>query len=440
MLTSEKRVPYTKYGNPSTSWRRLPERLAAIGVSSTIYILLFSTLPGGLGVGIEIASVCLLFASGLMGFVGNARRDRALRPFELVYFCVVLFSFFGYLYSPDEYTLQITLIASVAGVACALLSRSVSLKLIIQSATYAYVAMTATVFSVYFPAILSILNAHSANRWLLRLQPFALHPNLAGFIFGAGVILMMYGAATASNIVGSLGFSFMAALTSLIVISCSARSSLLALLVALAVTSIPLLRHLPRRGKQLLIGAYAATAACVALFFEPIWRYLIVILELDSDTRGLGSGGSGRFGMWSKGLDLLTTSPTRAFFGGGLRSADYERIGFFTENSYLTIFLESGVIIGAALIATIILGLLLSYRRLNTVGRMASADRIAVFALLAYAIVESFFNRYLVAFGNPVSILLLILYFESTAFTPSPRIVRSSRHSFAPTRPSRPSI
>ena len=107
---------------------------------------------------------------------------------------------------------------------------------------------------------------------------------------------------------------------------------------------------------------------------------------------------------------MLFNDPMKFVLGGGFRSSGPDVIGFSTESSYITILLESGVFIGAAVI------LVFAYSPIKALKLTSPQDRhasslILVASFLTFVIVESIFNRYLLAIGNPTSLLSLLVLF-----------------------------
>jgi hypothetical protein len=97
--------------------------------------------------------------------------------------------------------------------------------------------------------------------------------------------------------------------------------------------------------------------------------------------------------------------------GGGLRSSEQATIGFLTENSYITILLDSGLFVGGSLIFALLYALV-SARRLSRDANTSDASKPMVFLvpLLVFVLVQSFFDRYLLAVGNPASLLALLVF------------------------------
>src|SRR5258708_31521612 len=97
-------------------------------------------------------------------------------------------------------------------------------------------------------------------------------------------------------------------------------------------------------------------------------------------------------------------------FGGGFRSSSSDLIGFSTENSYTTIFLDSGAFIGAAIIFVFCYSPIKALRITSPENRHSS-PLILLASFMTFLIVESVFNRYLLAIGNPTSLMSLLILF-----------------------------
>jgi O-antigen ligase len=192
------------------------------------------------------------------------------------------------------------------------------------------------------------------------------------------------------------------------VLAASARSSLIGLAVAGAVGVF--LEYGFKRTLSLTsvrIGILAVVVVCVA-FAERVGMFFTRMLELDSSTRGISTGGSGRTELWARGVDTLFSDPKLFIFGGGFRSSNSDLIGFSTESSYISILLDSGAFLGAATIAIFLYAPIKALQITPPQERHASTLILAA-AFMTFILVESIFNRYLLAIGNPASLLSLLV-------------------------------
>ena len=80
-------------------------------------------------------------------------------------------------------------------------------------------------------------------------------------------------------------------------------------------------------------------------------------------------------------------------------------LGFFTESSYISICIDSGIIV-----FTLFVGYLVWLVFTLHLREGHSNDRFGrmVFYCIVFAMLQSIFNRYLLAIGNPFSLIVLI--------------------------------
>ena len=242
---------------------------------------------------------------------------------------------------------------------------------------------------------------------LVRFSPFGNHPNLTGFIFGAGSILLARRAFVTRSTPERAVMLSATVLTWIFVMAASARASVVALGFA---ATVAVIRDF-RLSKPALLTAFGGLALAIVAMVTVIGgsaiTYLAGIMELNSHTRGVGTGGTGRTDLWIQGITTLASDPSLLIFGGGLRSSDIANIGFSTEDSYITILLDSGLFVGAALIAVVF------YCPIKAMSLSRSSDNdrrelILAPAFFVFLLVESIFNRYLLGIGNPMSLFVLM--------------------------------
>jgi exopolysaccharide production protein ExoQ len=164
-----------------------------------------------------------------------------------------------------------------------------------------------------------------------------------------------------------------------------------------------------RLSKAALLTAFGGLALAIVAMVTVIGgsaiTYLEGIMELNSHTRGVGTGGTGRTDLWIQGIATLASDPSLLIFGGGLRSSDIANIGFSTEDSYMTILLDSGLFAGAALIA-VVFHCPIKAMSLSRYSDNDGRELILVPAFFVFLLVESIFNRYLLGIGNPMSLFV----------------------------------
>jgi len=191
-----------------------------------------------------------------------------------------------------------------------------------------------------------------------------------------------------------------------LVLAASARGGLLALVVSTLIMSALYFRRFIAPHLRVAMIFAVLLVFVLAVGAEPIIEYTITILELDSKTRGFGTGGTGRVERWLASLEYIENGQLQLFIGSGLRTVGEETLGFTsTENSYLNIAIESGLF---ATLACIVL----FFGAIFRLHYRSRHDNHIVWVfltwLLIYICIQSFFNRYLLAIGNSLSFYVLL--------------------------------
>jgi exopolysaccharide production protein ExoQ len=257
--------------------------------------------------------------------------------------------------------------------------------------------------------LLKALSVSVSRTGLFRFAPFGNHPNLTGFIFGAGSILLARRIFVTRSVTERVVTICATVLAWVFIVAASARASLAALIVAALAAVIRELRIT----KATILAAFGAVALVIASMATGVGGsaigYLQRMLDVNSTTRGIASGASGRTDSWRQSFDTLSSDPVLLLVGGSLRSSDYSIIGFdATENSFITIWLDCGLFAGTAIIALFVYSPL----KAMSLSRSSVIDRrqlILVPSLFVFLLVEAIFNRYLLGIGNPISLIVLMI-------------------------------
>jgi exopolysaccharide production protein ExoQ len=267
-----------------------------------------------------------------------------------------------------------------------------------------YMSAVFTVVIFQFPAFVAGLSSSGEGRWATRFTPFGTHPNLAGLVFSGGAIVLFYQCLRRSPF--RWVFATGSILSIAIVLSSGARAGLLAVAVSGILTFIFSIRSANSRRVVPFMGALFVTLLMGIMWWDVVTEYLVNVLELNSSTRGINSGGTGRMALWSLGWDYAFSNWRTILMGNGMRSSSPQQIGFSTESSYITILIEHGLIVGIILfvyLASTVLRLGVRYFVTGSINFAAS------FNLLTFVLIQSFFNRYLLGIGNIISLALLYL-------------------------------
>ena len=375
-------------------------------VGVACFAAVFSVL-GSLGIVMQMAAIaCFLAAAAyalLMGRVSAVRTSLAefvLYALGVVY---VILSVFG---EVDAVPLSIAFLCTI--VAMSIIVRAVSLARLLDIGAVVSVLSVAVVLALHHTDALTALKSGGGGETgLQRFMPLGMTPNLVGYVFGACCVLLARRTIVTKSWLERFIMGGSALICGVFILAASARASLLGLVAAAMVAvffEYGFKRTLSLRWVQLAI---ASVVVICAVFSERVTLFFTRMLELDSNTRGVGSGGSGRSDLWAKGVYTLFNDPMLVLFGGGFRSSNSDLIGFSTESSYVSILLDSGIFLGTATILIFLYAPIKALQITPAKDRHASAQILAA-AFMTFIIVESIFNRYLLAIGNPASLLSLL--------------------------------
>ncbi len=326
---------------------------------------------------------------------------------ELVLCAVSVLSAAVSLYHGAEPSIIFSMAFLATVVMIAILMRTISLEDLLDIGAWAILFLQFCSLAFNSKLFVQALSITITRQGLLRFTPFDNHPNLTGFIFGAGTILLARRALVARKLWERILFAGATALGLVFLIAASVRASVVAISIA---TLVALFREMPLKRILTLVGTLGTVLAGLMLttrLGDSAVKYLEGILEINSHTRGVGSGGSGRTDLWNQGINTLTSDPLLFAVGGGLRSSDIVNIGFSTEDSYITIMLDSGLFAGSAIIA-IYFYCLFKSTQISRRSAQARRELILLPSFFVFIMVESIFNRYLLGIGNPMSLFVLM--------------------------------
>lgn len=271
----------------------------------------------------------------------------------------------------------------------------------------------------------SLVGTVESGVGLIRFEPLGMHPNLSGLVYGGGCLLFLqHFLVTQRNTKKKYLSLVLSGFCMGVVLAASARAGLL----ALAVTGIVAMSLLAWRGSLRARKALAIfvliSLSVVAFKANVIAEYLTIILDLESSTRGMDSGATGRTALWEDGVTLIFSDPILMITGRGVRAAGPEAIGFPVESSYINLALEHGLPL--SLMILIVFGLTIFRTLRNSVrGGILDSTLLLDGLMLLFILVQSIFNRYLIAIGNPYSLLTLFLLLRLNMRTRSAHPSRS---------------
>jgi O-antigen ligase len=183
----------------------------------------------------------------------------------------------------------------------------------------------------------------------------------------------------------------------------NSRGSMLATGAGFLAVAWVFLRTLPPT-RRVNFGAGVVVSALVVVLLELGTGFISSdLLRVDDPYRGVDVG-YGRIGLWTAGLEMSLQQP---FFGVGYRNTDafiQEYGGSSAHNGYITMFLETGMF-GFGLYLWFLLHVF------KTAATRSGRD---VFWLIGFPVgycVVTFFERYAMNAGQPMSIMFLISMF-----------------------------
>jgi hypothetical protein len=354
---------------------------------------------------------------------------------EIVLYAATALSAIVGLLRAADFTMQYSMLFLTALILISIMTRAVSLEQLLDIGAVASLLAVLTCLLVERHSLFKALSISMGRNGLFRFTPLHTHADLTGLIFGSYSILMARRALIARRHTERAMMIMGVVLAWTIVLAASARASLLALVVAGVGALVLEIR--PAKATYLKLAGLGAAAICVMFLLSAsrMLSYLQGMLEFNSKHRGVASGGSGRTEIWSQGISLIFADPVRLVFGGGLRSSELSSFASgTTENSYISILLDSGLFAGTTIICIYIYSAIKALRLSRSIS-WRSNSLIFLFTYFVFLLVESFFNRYLLAIGNSASLLaLMILISLSIREVPVEKLTTAAEYSGATER------
>lgn len=403
-VTLNRPSPSAKLNHPTTRIRKGPSPLEGITVGFGAFLLLFQATP--FGILFSLAGLGVFFVAGARAALQRSVKAYGFTYFEIIMAVIATFSALAYYYVGSDISAQFTVLFAITAISTALIARGHSAEAIMKWAAISHLIMIILIAAVQPAEIIGALNpANAATRWSSRLKPFGLHPNLVGMIFSGAVIMFLYGMATNRGRM-KVVYGSAVAVSLALVLAASARGGLLALVLSILVMGAIYFRRFIAPHPRMILLTMIASIIVSSLLAAPLVDYISTILELDSKTRGLGSGGTGRVERWMASLEYIENGRLQLFIGSGLRTISVETLGFTsTENSYLNIAIENGLFVFVGCLFLFFGGVIRLYQR-----SLRDPHPVWVFMtwLLIYICIQSFFNRYLLAIGNSLSFYVML--------------------------------
>src|SRR5450631_1778908 len=256
-------------------------------VGAACYLTLFAVLPG-IGPGMQVLALVLLFGAAAWAVLLHRVKAIPMSVPELVIY-VVGVSYVAVAMLVEEESVAISSVFLCTVVFISIVARAISLERMMDVGAAVAMACVLTVLVVDHRDAAAALVPRAGGA-LDRFMPLGSTPNLVGYIYGAGSILMIRRALVSKRTIERLLMVGGSLVSCLFVLAASARSSLVALLAA-ALIAVFLEYGFGRvvSLKWVKVGAIVFTIVGLA-FSDRIGAYFARMLEIDSETRGLASG------------------------------------------------------------------------------------------------------------------------------------------------------
>ena len=250
--------------------------------------------------------------------------------------------------------------------------------------------------------------------------PFEAHPNLIGHMMGL-FALVIFWQARELRWKGKLLYWTAAATAFAMCVAASSRGGLIAAAAATGATYVlASLKDRKLRRRLALLTLVSVVAA--AFYLDEAFEFLVDLLQLNSEHRGVGTGLTGRTDLWAYIVDQFWTARVPLLWGGGFRNEWIN--GITVDNSYLVILAEAGVL---GLVLWVGRALLLIKRSVRSITIRPETPDLVVCAVLLFSVAEAVVNRQFLAIGNPASllVLMLVVIYKPSYKRPSRRFVFS---------------
>lgn len=187
----------------------------------------------------------------------------------------------------------------------------------------------------------------------------------------------------------------------LVILAAQARGPFLAGMVAVVTFCLLSVAHPGKPRRALALAAFAVLGIAFGLMYQhEVSQAAAKLMFLDDRFRGLGTGFTGRTHGWNEGWELFLANP---LLGVGFRQHEqYMTVLSSAHNGYLSMLADTGLGGTLSVLALAILSARRLFRQALQGDRLATvgASLLAGFCFLAL------FERYLINFGNPTSVLV----------------------------------
>lgn len=402
----------------------------------SFYLLLFLAIPG-YGNAFQVMSLALIVMQNIATTLnargntsGSFKSNMSLLSIFLLG-VIPLLSLANNFFNFEFYYVQYSILFFLAMLSIYFTVSTIEFRIIFNSFVYAAACITLTVLLTKTGLLRETLAiSYDPVNGLNRFDPYNLHPNLVGHIFGGFAVAffctMLYEKRKLRKFffLGLVGVSF------LFCIAASSRGGFLAGVLGIAsVYSVAIWQDKVKRQYLMLFLVLGFVAFIATKGGDKLIAYLSSIFETGTGDRGVGSGLTGRTENWDKLLHTVFSSVTFMLFGNGLRTGGSEVLGYDIDNSYLNLLYEIGLPCTTLLVMLIVS---CTYRLHRSLVHAPDSVKAAMVGMLVFILCESMVARYLLSIGNPVSLFIVfgMLGFRRLLKSAPVHSVRSQHGSF----------
>jgi O-antigen ligase len=183
----------------------------------------------------------------------------------------------------------------------------------------------------------------------------------------------------------------------------SSREDMVAMTVTLMIVIVSYLRTV--RGSRLML---VLAGLCATLFGATVLLPYIIdavgyvghdVLLVDSSARGIGSGFTGRVGLWKAAVDIWLQHP---ILGVGFRQNEQFLGGYSAHNAYLAMLVDMG------LVGFVWFLILLGASFIAALGIRDQRTRLFVITLIVANVIIGFFDRRIINGGTPYGLFFIM--------------------------------
>ena len=216
---------------------------------------------------VQVAALGLLFAAAMVAALQDRVNANPISPPEYVLYVVGLVSTVLGLLSAEDGPLSYSVGLFGAVILASIVARAVSTERLLDIGAVVMVLCVLATVAVERGTLATSLSASVGRNGLLRFTPLGTHPNLTGYMFGAGSILTIRRVLISRSWLERIVMAGATLLSWAFILAASARSSILALFFAALVALI-----FERRVRRMISWRLVAVVVVVVAVSRQAWH------------------------------------------------------------------------------------------------------------------------------------------------------------------------